>query len=39
MIFCIDQAEKAEEIVQSIVETLTITDAPLNKKVIKNYAA
>jgi U2-associated protein SR140 len=33
MIFCIDNAEKAEEIVECIVESLSIAETPLNKKV------
>ncbi len=33
MIFCIENAEKAEEIIQCIVESLTLEETPLNKKV------
>jgi hypothetical protein len=34
MIFCIQNADKAEEIVECLVESLSITETPLNKKVI-----
>ena len=34
MIFCIEHADCAEEIVECIVEALSITYTPLNKKVI-----
>ena len=31
MIFCIDNAEKSEEIIKCIVESLSITETPLSK--------
>ena len=34
MVFCIENAEKAEEIVECIIESLLIAETPLNKKVI-----
>ena len=33
MIFCIQNADKAEEIVECLVESLSIAETPLNKKV------
>ncbi len=33
MIFCIDNAEKAQEIVECLVESITNTELGLNKKV------
>lgn len=37
MIFCIQNADKAEEIVECLVESLSITETPLNKKVARLY--
>ena len=33
MLFCIDNAEKSEDIVKCIVDSLSISDTPLSKKV------
>jgi hypothetical protein len=37
MIFCIDNAEKAEEIVECIVDSITQGELTLNKKVSPFY--
>ena len=37
MLFCLDNAEKAEEIVQVIVESLMLDETPLNKKAARLY--
>lgn len=35
MIFCIENAEKSEEIIKIIIDSLSIKDTPLSKKVFK----
>jgi hypothetical protein len=37
MIFCIDNAEKSEDIVKCIVDSLSISDTPLSKKVTHTH--
>ena len=37
MIFCIDNAEKSEDIVKCIIESLSTKDTPLTKKIARLY--
>ena len=37
MVFCIDHAEFAEEIVDCIIESLSIAHTPLNKKISRLF--
>ena len=37
MIWCIENSEKAEEIVECIAESLTLAETPLNKKIARLY--
>jgi U2-associated protein SR140 len=37
MIFCVENADKAEEIVECVAESLLIAHTPLNKKVARLY--
>ncbi len=36
MVFCLDHAESAEEIVECITESLSILETPIHKKVRKH---
>ena len=37
MVFCLDHAECAEEIVECIAESLSILETPLSKKIARLY--